>query len=461
MESENPKPFRLINVIGPILFLIAIGAVSTRAYVKHSVPGEIIDARFDSSQGFRDFHNAIYFPVRAMLTGVNPYSEEYKDFHPDGLGFPSFAPSSLLLHSPLGFFTLPVAEVIYLVFNFALLILISWLALKRCDDWLPIGAVFMLAAVMVVCRPGLLNFFGLQMTLLLVLGCLLALDFSERQPLTSGFGLLLAFCKPQFGIPLLLLMLFRRNFLSVVYGILLAVVVNGAAVWIIAGQNGGVHEFVSQTENRIQFDLDDPIEAPHVRTSWTRIDLGSVIARWYEAPPEQQLDIIVPACVLLFGIVCLVLERNRSQLTGINSRSGLLVLLLMLIVVYHQPYDALVLWIPLTALLVGATQFQSGFSRPFRCLMIVLLVVPMFNYLGTMLFLNGGLSEYLPEVYSYLDQLGPKNEIPSGAGWQEKLQHSWKWKLIVTVNGMALVLAALLVGLRMIGSNFLSSDGNE
>ena len=130
-----------------------------------------------------------------------------------------------------------------------------------------VGAVFMLAAMMVISRPGLLNFLGLQMTLLLIVGTLLALEYSESNPVLSGFGLLLACCKPTYVIPLAVIMLFRRNFSAFAVGVLLCGLVNVGAIWMIASQNEGVENFVSEVTDVYQVDV--PVEVPKVRTSWS------------------------------------------------------------------------------------------------------------------------------------------------------------------------------------------------
>ena len=84
----NQYPFSWISVFGPLLFVAAIAAVVTRADYNRSQPGEIVSSRYDTQQGYRDFHNAIYFPVRALITGVNPYSKAYElSYHPAVLAF--------------------------------------------------------------------------------------------------------------------------------------------------------------------------------------------------------------------------------------------------------------------------------------------------------------------------------------------------------------------------------------
>jgi len=431
--SSEARPFNWINVFGPLLFVAAIATVIVRADYKRSVPGEIVDARNGANQGYRDFHNAVYFPVRALITGVNPYSTDYREkYHPDGLGFPPFAPSSLLLHSPLGFLTVNAAEITYLIVNICLLIFICWFSVRKTTYPFAFGAVFMMAGLMVLCRPGLLNFLGLQMTLLLVVGTLFALEYSESSPFLSGFGLLLACCKPTYVIPLAVVMLFRRNFSAVAVGIVLCAVINAGAIWLIANQNGGVETFVEDAKSTYSTAIEEPIEMPEVGRSWARLDLYSVFARWVDVSEVKNLNLFFPLGVLAFGAVFALMEIDPDHRTGINSRTGLLALLVMLTSIYHQPYDLLVLWIPLAAFYLGDLKLSKGFGATSRFLLLVLLMIPMVNYVSTKL------------VLTRLNVDEAMAGIPQASGVAQFV-HAWPWKLAVTFNGIVLALAAIIV----------------
>ena len=431
-QPSRTYPFSWISVFGPLLFVAAIATVIFRADYNHSQPGEIVEPRFDSQQGYRDFHNAIYFPVRALITGINPYSVAYKDYHPDGLGFPPFAPSSVLLHAPLGFLTVSAAEIVYLIVNICLLIFIAWFSVRKTSYPYAVGAIFLIAGLMVISRPGLLNFLGLQMTLLLVVGTLLALEYSESNPVLSGFGLLLACCKPTYLIPLGVIMLFRRNFSAFAVGVLLCALANAGAIFLIASQNGGVENFVDEANEAYASAFDAPVEIPKVRTSWSRLDLYSVVARWVDVSDIKNLNFFIPLGVLVFGALFAWMEIDPNHRTGVNSRTGLLAIIIMLTSIYHQPYDCLVLWIPLAAFFLGDLKITDGFSSVSRFLLVMLLMIPMVNFVSTKFVLgrlgidDGALS------------------IPQNGGLEQFL-HVWPWKLAVTFNGIALVLAAVIV----------------
>ena len=456
VESPESKRSHWITLLGLLFFLAAAAVVSFRAESNHSVPGTHTDESSIENEGYRDFQNAIYFPVRAVVSGINPYSSEYQtEYHPDGRGFPPFAPSSLLLHSPLAFLNLHTAERVYLLFNFTLLILVCWMSLRQCKLPYALAAALLLSGVVLLSRPGLMNFMGLQMTLLLVLGCLLALEFAHDHPGVSGFGLLLACCKPHFVIPLALIMLCRRNFSAVSLGITFCVIANVATISFIANQNGGAKEFFDQANEQYAGFLESPSEVPHVRVSWTQLDLHSVIARWIDVPEtvvlnaseessddttqqEWSLSVLVAAGVLLFAALMTLLERDPQQRIGINSRTGVFALLVMLVWIYHQPYDALVLWIPMIALLASDERIHAAMGGFSRGVLLLLMSVPMFNYATTNL------------VLGKLEFDNGVDTKPEGLDLLGELAHAWPWKAIVTANGIALAIAVLFVALLIL-----------
>jgi len=423
-----------LNLIGFLVLASVIGVVCARAYYQHSIPGEIVDPRFDSNQGFRDFHNAVYYPVRAFLTGVNPYSAEYQSFHPDGRGFPLFAPTTLLIHAPFGFLQLKYAEIAFAASNFALVIWICVLIFRysRVSNSFCFGSVAILAALIIFCRPGLLNFYGMQITLLHVLGCLWALEYADEYPFLSGVGLMLASCKPTYAIPLAILMFFRGDFRAVLWGAILSALASCVVVVIIAANCGGLESFVEQV-NAQYFAAAEHPEIPEVATSWTRLDAYSVIPRWTEVPAEWNLNVWIPVLMIVFGAICMLFERDKSQRVGSISRSGMLAMLIILTSIYHQAYDALLLWVPIAAIAINAPKLDRAFSWITQMLLAVLMLIPMYNFFGTQMLIN-------------------KTEIEPS---------SVQWKIVVTVNAIAVLIAALLVGLRIMYSSFSKVDRNE
>jgi len=447
MNSNTPDTttswsnrFRWINLLGPLLFLIVVGALVVRAETFHSQPGAINNLRLDYEQGYRGFHNDIYYPTRALVSGVNPYSEMYEEYHPDGVDGPMVAPSALLLHLYVGFLNVQTAEIVYLCVNIALLIFIGWFCVRDSTYPFAFGAIFLVASAILICRPGMLNHHILHMTLLITVGVLLALEFADKSPALSGFGLLLAFCKPTFAIPLAIMMLFRRNLSAFAIGVLFCVGANLGVLWHIGNQVGGVQQAYRQSEAYLGPRLfeEGPVDIEMV---WGKLDLYSVVTRWADVSSVDNLMFYIPLGVLVFGLLIVLFERNPNHRTGINSRTGLFALLIMLSCVYHQPLDAMVLTIPLAALLLGHQKMETGINVVSRTLVMFLLMIPMFNFLAT---------GFAMSYFKIEDGMSPPETETNDL--MTELAFAWPWKLTVTINGIAIALAAIIVAFSILGS---------
>ena len=87
--------------------------------------------------------------------------------------------------------------------------------------------------------------------------------------------------------------------------------------------------------------------------SWTRLDLLAVVAKWIGSDPGQLTHMLVMAALLVAPVVALVLRRKQKLDDGLGGLTGALILSAMLVSLYHQSYDALLLLAPLTGLVVA------------------------------------------------------------------------------------------------------------
>src|SRR5690606_22371594 len=111
-----------------------------------------------------------------------------------------------------------------------------------------------------------------------------------------GLALAVASLKPTFGIPLLLLMLCRRNFRAAGIGVLLGSAgALLAAAWIYLHDDQLLHSFQA-SHDAIVADADvDPTSA------WMRTDLLSVITRFSDKTTDGVLELAFMLLVLLPG----------------------------------------------------------------------------------------------------------------------------------------------------------------
>ena len=108
-----------------------------------------------------------------------------------------------------------------------------------------------------------------------------------------------------------------------------------------------------------------------------------------------------------------------------------------------QASNVLLIWIPIVGLVLGAIQIQNGIATPLRVLLMFALVVPMVNFVSS----SAGF-EWLN-----LDVAQTWN----GPG---EFQFHWQEKLAVTVNGIMLALAGLIVLLSIFASG-LTLQGED
>jgi Glycosyltransferase family 87 len=327
--------------------ILVVGATAYRSVDSYDAP-EV--AAFDTTrQGQFDFHNGIYFPEIGFLKGYNPYGAKFAAAFPVTRQIPPYSPFTLLVHWPLGYLPVHVAEVLYFGVTLGLLWLIAmmtaWGLPKVRDKWTWTLATLLL---LLASRAGHTTLFTGYFTVELVFGTMLALRFARRHPVLSGFGLLLASIKPNFIIPLGLMMLARGNYRALVWGFVLSCV--GAAIpTAILLRETTVSQFLQDIKSSDSEHNEDDYESP--ANTWTRVDGLAVVAKWMEVNPPAPVALAVMLLVLTLPALALFKLSKRGDKDGDLSVSGVLVLLASNFSIYHHVYDTLLL-IP-AALYVG------------------------------------------------------------------------------------------------------------
>jgi hypothetical protein len=157
-------------------------------------------------------------------------------------------------------------------------------------------------------------------------------------------------------------------------------------------------------------------------SSIIRIDLGGLIGRFRVAPPGAAIGTLVALVVLgVAGWACLRL-RGRENDPARTLSLGLACFAILLCV-YHQAYDAVLLALPAAALLTPVPAPGAPGAPPagataaagrLRGLLLALLAVPAFNYLAT---------------HTLMNRLDPPRLV---------------WLVVTSANGAAIVLAFAL-----------------
>src|SRR5206468_6002058 len=132
---------------------------------------------------FADFEIVVYFPVRELLTGGNPYNSipYAQRYHPHDF-FSPFAPSVLLLGVPYGLMSLNVAAAVNFGVTLGLMMLLAYVALRAVGLKANRTQVLWLGALLVLSRPGRQNLIMGQLAAATTLATYAALLCARRAP---------------------------------------------------------------------------------------------------------------------------------------------------------------------------------------------------------------------------------------------------------------------------------------
>ncbi len=433
LSSTNPQkprgkgPFATLTTkIAAVMLMLAvvtlIGLTARRVHQNYSVPAKEFDW---STRGHSDFHNGVYFPSIAFREQVNPYSLSVMDQYTVAAPSRACPPVTFMIHLPFGLVDLKIADIAFFVFNVGMLIGLAFIAVQFCHHrhhgseqsdsrhfpWLTWLTV---CTVLLVSRPGHVTLFTGYYTLELVLGTVFALHFAKKRPWLSAVGVLVASSKPTYVLPLIVLMIARKNYQAIWRGVLLCVVFGLIGLGWIAQKDGFTNVFKGIQEGQAEFHDD---ESEHPVNTWTRIDVVGMAAKAVNWIPDDKAYL---GCMLLLLVgPCVVIYRVAESefddgILGLTSQIALLTILLS---IYHHSYDCLLIVVPWVGYVFFGDRVLPETSRRTKWFLGLLLSVPLLNYLST---------KTGREILKF-DQLD--------LGWQ----------LITVINGMCLLIALMIL----------------
>lgn len=311
-----------------------------------------------------DFRDATYFPARALLDGTNPYDPAaYLGFDPAiGQYFPTYSPHHLLLHLPLTALSLNAAIGVYAAITLLLTLALAWVGLGLAGVGRSAPVVIGTTALLLASNAGRANFVDLQPTILIVLGAYLALSPRHR-PWLRGIGVALAFLKPQFGLPLVIILFLTGRAGPAWRGVVIAGVASAPIVARLVAIENGIGGVIEAFGDNLEFGSGN--ESSFLQIDLTRsFGVGSLTAA-----------LIVAAVVVTAAVLVL-----RST-PGLTSPTGLTITIsAILLVLFHVNYDLLLLTWPVLA--VAAAVWRG--SRDLLLLTLLgLLLVALFNPLSS------------------------------------------------------------------------------
>ena len=380
LDAQAPADFATrVMALVPTTVLVLVFACLLAGHTHRTFSRVTEPGVFENfNRGFVDFHNAVHFPTKSFLNGENPYSRQYVANHPDNRTFPLFPPQSLIVHIPFGIGGIETSRVLYCVFELAtasvLLLLIQWIVTRQVTlrGFLYLGIALMLTI------PFYTSYYMGQLTLQLVLGTVVALHYSKTRPILAAFGLALAACKPQFGIPLAILLLCRRDWKTAFGGGLISVAVSGAAVAVICS-NFGWQNFVDEIKT-VYLGLDSHPDVGTALDNGWRLDIYPVLARFLTVDGQMPTwsKFLAPAVYLAVGGLGVFWLRNRPDARPL---SNMIICLTCLGCIYHSVYDGILLLWPIVAIGYGRSELWQGVHWAIRSVLLVLLIAILVNVL--------------------------------------------------------------------------------
>lgn len=362
------------------LFVLGVSLSAARTYIKYSVPQTTYDW---SKRGHSDFHYGTYYPALAFRDGANPYDPKMLEQYPVTAPARVAPPINFILHLPFTMFELKIADVIFFSYNTLLMVVLGYCMVRMTRGEIEFGWWMVACCALAYSRPGHITLFTGYFTLELVLGTIIALHFARSQPLLSGIGMLVASGKPTYVLPLILVLLAKRCYRAAGIGILLCTLAGVAGLGWIASETG-IEPLFQGIKAGQEFFHADETELPV--NSWTRIDVLGTVAKVLYWQPKDDVYLISMFVLMLIPCVIIFQLSKFERDDGIQSLSCMLGMLLMLVTIYHQGYDCLLLavtWFGLTFFpKVGMPMIPLVAKR----ILAILLAVPLFNYVSTKMF---------------------------------------------------------------------------
>ena len=383
--GDKSPVLRHAPLVSLLAFVAAAALLALRLSMIVNTPGRP-DEEF---WGLQDFRDAIYYPGVALLDGHNPYDPAvYTRTYPVGNLFPLYLPLTLLVHFPFALFAPQAAQILYFVVSLLMVVVLSRLTLSLCgwtaEGWAAsVAAVCGVGTLLLLSRPGSQGVLIGQCATQAVIGVYLALRYARERPWAAGAGIALASIKPTFGPPLMLLMLARGDRGAVLRGLGIAGVLTAATVPFVARAAGGYAPLLASVWRNQQALLADGPSS--TAFSLFRVDVVALFGRLLGRPPGLVPETAISVAVLgLVAVALVLLGRSGESRRDLRPLSDTLVCLGVLLCIYHQSYDLVLVAFPTAVAVSGGLWSPRGRpGRLVRWAVAALLVLPAVNYLPT------------------------------------------------------------------------------
>jgi hypothetical protein len=295
-------------------------------------------ANRDLTRG-QDFRDALYFPIKELLRGGDPYDPASMFARwPVRQEFDLYAPFHLLLNLPYTLLPYRAALIVFSCVSVGCLLgigLVSARVLRLPGGWL---SAWVVAACVVGAQIGKsVVYFG-QIDPLVGLGGVLALLFVGRSTGWAALGLALTWIKPQFGIPLTLVLLFRGAWRPALAGTLGAGLASLPVVGVLVVREGGVGGFVDVVRANLAYASSTgyaAVDSP----GGARVDVAAVFFRLTGWLPPLAEGIVF---VTVLGLAGWLLSGRPRRGTPFDTRELFVASLGALVGIVKQQSESLI-----------------------------------------------------------------------------------------------------------------------
>ncbi|MFD9700822.1 glycosyltransferase family 87 protein [Lentzea sp. NPDC059081] len=319
----------------------------------------------------QDFRDALYFPIREFLNGGNPYDPAVMfDHWPVRQNFNLYQPYHLVLHLP---FALPDYRVGAVAFALACLVLLVGLSVMAARGArLPlVSGTVVVATLLVTSQVGKAQLYIGQVNPLLAVCVAGALLLRTSNPGWASVALALAWLKPQFGLPLAVVLFVRGDRRVALLGTAIAALASLPVAVLLVVRGGGLGEFLDVISRNLAWASHTGYGAVDSMTA-QRVDLPAVFFRttgWL--PPAAEL---LALCGVLAATALLARRLDRAE-NG-SEVADVLACLGIVVALVHQPGDVLIAVPALVALAVLCWRRRAEGHWRWAGFAVLLLAVP-------------------------------------------------------------------------------------
>lgn len=319
----------------------------------------------------QDFRDALYFPVREFLAGGNPYDPATMFAHwPVRQNFNLYQPYHLVAHLPFALPGYRTGAVLFALTSLVLLVVLAAMAASRVRTRVPVPIVtgtVVIAALLVLSQVGKAQLYLGQVNPLVAVGAAGALLTRSSNPRLAVLALAVAWLKPQFGLPLAVVLFARGSRGVALGGTAVAAVASLPVLAVLTVRGGGPGSVLDTLAANLAHASNTGYGAVDSLTA-QRVDLPAVLFRltgWL--PP-----LVEPLTLVAVLAVSAVLARRLDRLPDPDAPAvaDLLTCLAVVVALVHQPGD--VLFAVPAAALVAAVWWRRRAERGWQWLVVAL-----------------------------------------------------------------------------------------